>query len=206
MAAPNSPVFGQVRNRRHLGIAILLPIWLGLAVAGLSMLAVYQMRAGRQFAAPTQLAAIREPTGRATLYVFLHPQCGCSQATVSELERIQADTNGKLAMRLYFEMPTSDRSWEESPLYVRASAVRAWTVTADPGGRAAVKFGAATSGFTALFDSNGRKVFQGGVTPGRGHEGDSAGAATIIQFVKTGRVLTARTPVFGCALGNLGRT
>jgi hypothetical protein len=44
-------------------------------------------------------------------------------------------------------------------------------------------------------------LFSGGITPARGHEGDSAGSDAIVELVK-GRIPSnvIREPVFGCTL------
>jgi hypothetical protein len=47
-------------------------------------------------------------------------------------------------------------------------------------------------------------MFQGGITGARGHEGDNAGQAAVIELVAGGRPSVRQTRVFGCALGNEG--
>lgn len=80
----------------------------------------------------------------------------------------------------------------------------------DDGGLEAKRFGATTSGTVLLYDSEGKLLFQGGVTGSRGHEGDNYGLDELR------RALTARLPgedkerirgalpVFGCAFGSFG--
>ena len=69
-------------------------------------------------------------------------------------------------------------------------------------------FGAATSGQVLLYDEAGKLVFRGGITPARGHEGDSAGGEVVRRFLsaRSGRRAADRSvsphasDVFGCAL------
>jgi hypothetical protein len=67
-------------------------------------------------------------------------------------------------------------------------------------GETARAFGAKTSGFTALYAPDGRLLFHGGITASRGHEGDSAGAAAIVDFVVLGTASVRNTAVYGCGL------
>jgi hypothetical protein len=64
------------------------------------------------------------------------------------------------------------------------------------------RFGIATSGTVALYDAGGKLLFHGGITPARGHEGDSFGRERIVSLLATGRSDRADAPVFGCALSN----
>jgi hypothetical protein len=73
------------------------------------------------------------------------------------------------------------------------------TVVSDDGGQDADRFGAVVSGQTFLYNAGGRLLFAGGITLGRGHEGDNPGRAAIIEWVTSGHG-ARRAPVFGCTL------
>jgi len=75
-------------------------------------------------------------------------------------------------------------------------------VLRDDGAVEAGRFGIATSGTVALYDRGGKLLFHGGITPARGHEGDSFGRERIVSLLTSGRSDRADAPVFGCALSN----
>ena len=64
------------------------------------------------------------------------------------------------------------------------------------------RYGAATSGYAVLYAPDGRLAFAGGITAGRGHEGDNAGEDAILDAINSGPAggCPTRMPVFGCAL------
>jgi hypothetical protein len=70
---------------------------------------------------------------------------------------------------------------------------------ADHAGMESARFGATTSGHAVLFDRAGRKLFDGGITPSRGHQGDSEGLRAI-ELRLAGIHASARTDVYGCPL------
>jgi hypothetical protein len=72
---------------------------------------------------------------------------------------------------------------------------------ADVGGAEAERFGAVTSGAVMLFDTTGKRLFAGGITTSRGHEGDSAGGVMLRRLLKNETLAEAPTiPTFGCKL------
>jgi hypothetical protein len=74
-------------------------------------------------------------------------------------------------------------------------------VFVDRDGAEAKRFGVATSGQVLFYDAQRRLRFTGGITAGRGHAGDNAGADAIVSLVDHGTTVEPETPVFGCALG-----
>jgi len=52
-----------------------------------------------------------------------------------------------------------------------------------------------------LYDPEGQLAFAGGLTPDRGHLGDSPGRQRILSLVKTGTADAKQSLVFGCSLG-----
>ena len=192
------------RCRSHLLLSVIAPSWMALTMFGFVRLTDYQMHPGKQLQAPGRIDG--SLTAVARLYVFVLPQCPCSEATLSELERIQARTATKLAITIFEEYPVGHESdWLATPLVRRAKANAGWQTVPDPGGLEAKRFGASTSGFVILWDPAGNKAFQGGITPSRGHEGDNAGSDAIETFVLSGRSILKSTPVYGCSLGELGK-
>jgi hypothetical protein len=90
--------------------------------------------------------------------------------------------------------------WEHTDLWRRASEIPGVRVVLDEGGREARRFGAVVSGETILYDAGGRLLFHGGITPSRGHEGDSTGKARVLALLEGGATDRADAPTYGCEL------
>jgi hypothetical protein len=52
-----------------------------------------------------------------------------------------------------------------------------------------------------VYDAAGRRLFSGGITPARGHQGDSFGRRRILALLSGSTTDRAESPAFGCALG-----
>lgn len=136
-----------------------------------------------------------------TLVVLAHPHCPCTQATISELERLMARLHGQLETHVLFFKPEKlPESWIQTGLWTRAEAIPGVTVHVDEAGREAARFGALASGQTLLFDADGTRVFAGGITPARGHEGPNTGTEAIAAWVTASPHARSQSPVFGCSL------
>jgi hypothetical protein len=98
--------------------------------------------------------------------------------------------------------------WERTDLWKTAAAIPSVRVVRDAGGAEAVRFGALTSGECVLFAADGRRLFHGGITAARGHEGDNAGQDRLMDLLRAGTAAVempsvsgaASTPVYGCPL------
>jgi len=111
-----------------------------------------------------------------------------------------AQLEGKLVALIPFRKPGA-RAGEAraSDLWKQAAAIPGVLVFFDADGREAELFGATVSGQTMLYDTEGRLVFSGGITNGRGHQGDNPGVDSIIRKVR-GEAGQSHAPVFGCSL------
>jgi hypothetical protein len=98
--------------------------------------------------------------------------------------------------------------WERGPLWSEASAIAGARVIVDADERLAALFGAETSGLAALYTGDGRLLYRGGLTPGRGHEGDSFGtdAVAALSQSNSSQAAARQAPVFGCALHGTRRS
>lgn len=94
--------------------------------------------------------------------------------------------------------------WADTDVGRAAAAIPGVRVLRDEGEVEAARFGVATSGQVLLYDPAGALRFAGGITAGRGHEGDNANRAAL-EAVLGGRVAGADAPVFGCELEACGR-
>ncbi|WP_145116492.1 hypothetical protein [Botrimarina mediterranea] len=146
---------------------------------------------------------------RPTLYLFMHPRCPCTRATVTQLQRVLAssglDRSELPEVSVVATIPVGvaedDDTWRQSETLRQAADLPNATVHYDEGGVRAQSFGAQASGSVALYAADGRLLFAGGVTVSRGHDGESLGAEQLrkqIQNPKEGAPVTA--PALGCRL------
>ena len=191
-------------------VVIAAAIWVALAVGGLAELAVYSAAAGTPASAPRRFpsdSTIAPDPNEPTLVMLAHPHCPCSRASIAELARLLASAERPIRTYVLFLHPDGvDEDWVESDLWRSAAAIPGVTVVSDTNGAEAARFGAVTSGQTLLYDADGTLVFNGGITPARGHEGDSAGRAAILAVVANPSVARdVETPVFGCELARAAK-
>jgi hypothetical protein len=144
-------------------------------------------------------AAVSHPASpKATLLVFVHPECPCSRATMEELAHVMVFQN-LVEARVYFSEPAGT-SWPKTGLYESASRIPGVRVFSDPDGAIARQFGARTSGQSLLYNTAGRLLFSGGITGARGHVGGNEGEDAVLMLLEGGTPLHRTAPVFGCAL------
>ncbi len=194
----------KITLSRPVAGAIGLLLWGTTVLAGFQWIARYETTAGPPPAPapqwPAEAPVALEP-GRANLFLFAHPKCPCTRASLTELARIIVRTSGRLQATVLFYVPADESpDWRDTALWHTAAAIPGVRVLADVDGALAARLGASTSGQVVLFDDAGRAVFTGGITGARGHEGDNLGEDYVIALA-LGRVPASRhTPVFGCSL------
>jgi len=186
------------------GTARVLSIWTFLVLCGFAYLVHYAATAGvgdRSVLFWPGGEAIDRRSGEATLLVFMNPACPCSGATVDELARLVARAGRQIDFVAVFVRPAGyPEGWERTRLWESAARIPNVRCVVDPGGRDARRFGAATSGYTLLYDAEGALVFRGGITAARGHEGNNAGERAIVSWFRGGTADPTETPAFGCPL------
>ncbi len=191
-------------------VAICGVLWLLSVCAGMAGLWIYATSPGAIEPAPRVWPAgsvLRLATGRATLVMLVHPHCPCTRASIRELDRLMARTRGLLAAHVLFLKPDGlDDDWARTDLWSSAAAIPDVDVAIDSRGSESARFGAVTSGLTLLYDPSGRLLFEGGITPARGHEGDSPGVDAIVSLLREGTSQHSQAPVFGCSLRDPKRT
>jgi hypothetical protein len=193
--------------RLNKGQYILIAIcaaWVLMIGVGLGLLWDYENAPGLTAAPPSHWppdSRIYLAPDRATLIMLAHPHCPCSRASVGELARLMAQTQGRVTAYVLFLKPAdSADDWEKTDLWQSAASIPGVNVVADEGGVEAQRFHALTSGQTVLYDAAGRLLFSGGITGSRGHSGDNAGRSAIVSRLNTGEAERAETFVFGCPL------
>jgi hypothetical protein len=135
------------------------------------------------------------------LIMFAHPQCSCTNATMSELEEIMAHTQGKVKTYVLFvQLKLFNEQWVKSDLFKTTGRIPGVQVMIDDEAKQAKLFGGTTSGQVFLYNPQGQLVFMGGITASRGHSGDNAGQSAIIDLINNRPTKVHRTPFFGCLL------
>jgi hypothetical protein len=140
---------------------------------------------------------------RPTLFMFVHPRCACSRASLRELANLVSRVRGKVAPVVVFVKPNgAGADFAGTELRALAARVEGVTLVDDDGGALAGRFGVETSGTCLLYDASGRLEFQGGVTDLRGHEGRSFGQERLVSLITSGHADRNDSPVFGCPVGD----
>ena len=189
-----------------------IALWGALAIGGTLALSAYSNRAGSSAHAaevwPPE-TSIEPIPARPNLLFFLHPRCPCSRASVSELSRIIGRIGDAVALTVILYLPeeASAEDWE-GDLGARVRKIPGARVLEDRDGLEAKKFGITTSGHALLFSERGTRIFSGGVTAGRGHEGENRGQRAIEAWVLSGEGSSSHrdSPTFGCAIEELEAT
>ncbi len=154
-------------------------LWLVGVVGAFGAILLHSGAAGAAASAPRNWPAAA-PIARAadvpTLLVFCHPQCPCTPPTLEELNRLLARCAAPVHVEvLFYSDPALGADWVRTESWRDAEAIAGVVVREDPLGAAARVFGAHTSGQVLLYDASGALRFSGGITPSRGHAGDSLG-------------------------------
>lgn len=144
---------------------------------------------------------IKRSSNLPTLIFFSHPKCPCTRASLRELSKLMTDVNGKLQVVIVFIKPADvSEDWVETDLLRSAEAIPNVQVLIDENKYETNIFNAQTSGLNLLYDQNGDLRFNGGITSGRGHEGDNAGRNAIFEIVTKSQEELIETGIFGCPL------
>jgi hypothetical protein len=187
-------------------LAVFTLLWCAALSMGFGMLWNYASAPGPAGEPPSRWPAssgIPRANDKPTLLMFAHPKCPCTRASINELARIMADCRGRLEAHVLFDMPAGATSdWEQTELCTFAQSIPSVQVQTDHDQAEAERFAAKTSGFVLLYGTDGRLLFQGGITSSRGHSGDNLGRSAILDLLNTGSASTTSTSVFGCLLCN----
>jgi hypothetical protein len=177
--------------------------WIALAVIGWNALLRHTYQP-----APVEEGAIQWPAGETeptsaapTIVVFAHPLCPCTRATLNKLgESIARLPDDRRIEVIFATAGLNPADVCDSSTVRAARRLSRVEVCFDETGEDVRRFGATVSGEVFVFDGEGRRIFHGGITSGRGHEGDSVGQR---EFERRVCGLTAdafSAPVYGCLL------
>lgn len=136
-----------------------------------------------------------------TIVVFYHPHCPCTQAVARCLERLSTVFSGKPVMLAFAFCPSElPEDWIRTVTTSRLECISRCTVFVDRDAERCKQFGAEVSGHVLVYDREGKLVFSGGVTPFRGHEGDSLASKEFVHQVNGPQGELTHWPVFGCPI------
>lgn len=198
--------------KRNVFLRLAALVWIALLSVGMFRMMVYENTpAAVAVAPPSQWprnSAVPHDPARNILVMLAHPHCPCTRASIAELARVMAACSDKTDAVVLFTVPAGmPPGWEKTDLWTSAAAIPGVRALRDAGGNEAARFGR-TSGQCFGFSPSGRRVFSGGITGSRGHEGDNAGEEALISALSETsaspgsiRMPPLRSaPVFGCAL------
>lgn len=188
MTSVDNAAAARTSNRRtNFWLKILAGLWLLLVGLGLVLLMLYSNRPGERGDVPKTWPAesgLENSKTRSTLLVFAHPQCPCTRATIDELSWIMSRCGESLDCRVLFFQPAGESAeWSHTDLWHQAALIEGVRVFADPQSRAAMEFGALTSGHVVMYDTEGNLRFEGGITPSRGHRGGNRGRDQVVSLL-----------------------
>ncbi len=185
----------DTKKRIPVWVQSLLVLWLLAIGFSLAAMAEYQGAPGlaanaQDWPSDSELTRPDLPT----MLLFLHPECGCSRATLAELQRLLPRVQHEFRTLIVF-------SGVGETLRPLAGEMRDARLHDDPEAIEARRFGATTSGHLFVYGPRGRLLFHGGITAARGHEGPNAGVEHVVAALAgdAARGLTS-TQVFGCPL------
>ncbi len=181
-------------------LSFVLAIWFVSVAVGFGLMLRLQITPNVQVDAADLMPSVDSivtEAGTPTLVMFLHPMCPCSRASIAELERLRARTP---EVTTNIVSISQDASWQESNLLRQVSGLDGIHLVTDTEGRIATRFNARTSGETFLYEAEGALLFHGGITQGRGHEGENPGSSAIFALLHGQQVSVPRSEVFGCPL------
>jgi len=176
-----------------------LVLWLPTVGLGLYWLERYEAAAGARMESPAAWPAdtgLKLVPHRLTLVLVLHPRCPCSRVTVGHLADLLARHPDRVSAAILLYQPEAEPAVADAVAGLPIEA----TVIRDPEARLAQQFGAVTSGHVLLFRANGRLAFSGGLTRGRGQEGDNPGRQALLRCLEGADGDPLHTAVFGCPL------
>lgn len=179
-------------------------VWIGLLFIGHLVLFEYELtpsplvNSKRVFPVHSGLQLAHE---RQNIFMFLHPACPCSAATVDEFRNLMKEGEKDSVGTVVFYMPPEKESeWEVLPLLQSVKRIRNVTIEYDSSGSQADLFGVTNSGHLLIYDGRGMLQFSGGITGSRGHSGDNHYFQLAKQCVVARRPKYTITPVYGCSL------
>jgi hypothetical protein len=185
--------------------AVWITVWIMLIAAGFAALYVYAETPEQVVASPLDrlyfASGDEQDSDDWRLIMAIHPQCPCSLASTSELQRLLARVGNQTRCTVLVYRPQNAKpQWANTHLTHQLRSTPGVEIEFDDDAMRATELGIATSGAVVLFDADGRLRFQGGITPSRGHEGDNPGTRAVQRLIQQGESAIDFFPAYGCRL------
>lgn len=178
--------------------------WVGLLLGGWYVLLRYEFTPGAAGGVPARWpegTRLSLDSGRPTLVLFAHRSCPCTRTTLQELDSILLSSPGGARVHIVLVAPKAcEGDRVASTIEEQAGSLPGAEVTTDADGTETRRFHVRTSGHLVLYGSDGRLLFSGGITQGRGHAGDSFGRRGVLALLRNEEIAPKTAPVFGCSL------
>lgn len=149
-----------------------------------------------------RIAKVNETQHRQTLWFFGSSNCPCSRVSFEAFQSLlesEVGSDDELAwsVKLVEVVRSGETASPRFQLDARLSGLRSEYVWDD--GSLAERMGVRTSGQIIIIGTDGQTLFQGGITPARGHPGPCHGLEQARRAIRAGTP-TGVAPVFGCVL------
>lgn len=180
-------------------------VWLALISFGLQQRYLHATTPAVSEPAPKVFpAASRLPLApdKSTLFMFVHPECPCTRASLHELSDLLVEQPAKFSAVLVVASALSGEPWDSTPSGAIAHDIPGLGVFDDRDGAEAMRFRVHASSQVVLYDARGRLQFSGGITGSRGHVGENVGLQTVKQLIEHSKTSAHEHAVFGCPLEN----
>ena len=138
------------------------------------------------------------------IFVFIHSECPCTEASLDELSRLYTrlndDHSSDLNSYFIFSMPEGfHQDIKKSQLWQKASKFKNSELYIDHGAILVKQLNINTSGYLLYFDSSVLK-YCGGITQSRSHRGSNKGLNHLYKLLNQDSYKFYQFPTFGCAL------
>jgi len=192
------------RRRRVVLTAVGTALWGGALLLAMGRMWTYSMAPGAASTVPQRWpgsSLVTHSSTRATLIMFLHPRCTCSDASLIELQQIASEHQDVLSLWvLIHQPPDAPAGWDGTSIVERARRISNATTMLDRGGAEARRFGVTTSGHVVVYDAARTLQFSGGITGARGHVGDNEGLRSVVAVLRGDPTSRHTHPTLGCGL------
>src|SRR5262249_33999450 len=145
---------------RHYIAWTLVGFWSVAVTVGMGLLMAYANRPGESSLVPVSIHPSSDSAANYRLYMFVHPRCPFSFASMNELAQIMSRCSAQLDATVYFVRPEhAPADWDRGLLWDKAAAIPGVHTETDAGGHLAEQFHAHTSGEVIIYDRAGKLCF-----------------------------------------------
>jgi len=198
------PMPDAISRSRKTTATFIMAVWLLAAGGGTIALIARESQQAERTSTPGTWpgnTSLHRAPGRSTLLMFVHPNCPCTRASIAQLlQVVDRMPPAERPETIFVSRPAAVKDWRSEWLTSMAAAVPGSTIVRDENAVEASRFGAAASGHVLLYGPDGSLRFDGGVTMGRGHQGDNDASDALAARLADARRAPAQTAVFGCSI------